>query len=253
MEYSEFPSTKISGSGRFTVPGIGMFKVSGSGKISPEEIATSGSSKIPGGLKVGDVRTSGSSHIEGDIETDTCKFSGSARVEGTLSCNDLSKSGSLSIEKELNIKYGRVSGSTKVHGSGNIERELESSGAISFGEDLNSEGHIKFSGVIRVEGKATSRTFEGRLNRDESFIRGGIEADNIDIQLSRDDWHARGILVTSDIVGNDVVLENVECDNITGGKITIFPGCRVKGKIQYRESVKVDPSVTLENEPEKIE
>ena len=47
MEYSEIPTSKISGSGRLTVPGHGVFKISGSGRISPELIKTSGSSKIP--------------------------------------------------------------------------------------------------------------------------------------------------------------------------------------------------------------
>ncbi len=253
MEYSEIPTTKIAGSGRITIPTYGMFKISGSGRISPEEITTSGSSRIPGGLKIGEFRSSGSTHIEGDITADTVKFSGSARIDGVLTCDELKSLGSTQIEKDLKIKYGKVSGSTKVEGAGSIERELESSGSIRFGGDLVSEEKIMYSGVMRVEGKVKAKSFEARLSHDESLIRGGIEAGYINIQLSHDDWRNRGALYTSDIVGDEIVLENVECDNVKGRKVTILSGCTIKGTVQYSESVKINPSSRLEKEPEKIE
>ncbi len=253
MEYSKIPTTRVAGSGRITVPGYGDFKISGSGRISPEEISTSGSSRIPGGLTIGDLRTSGSTHIDGDITAEVVKFSGSSNVDGNLTCEEIHKSGSLKVEKDLKIKYGKFSGSTRVEGGGTVERELEASGSISFGRDLVSEENILYSGVMRVDGKVEAKSFEARLSRDESIIRDGIKAEYIDIQLSHDDWRNRGTLVTSDIVGDEITLENVECYNITGKKITLLPGCRVKGSVKYSESIKVDPDSRLSNEPEKTE
>ncbi len=253
MEYSEIPTSKISGSGRLTVPGHGTFKISGSGRISPELIKTSGSSKIPGGLKVGEVKVSGSSTIEGDIETEYMTVSGSSSVEGNLTCEELEKSGSIRIDGNLKCRTAQMSGSTKVCGTVVIEKELKNSGSIRLGDDVESEGHIRFSGRFEVQGKLTAKSFEARLGRKESFIQGGIEADYIEIREHRENWRGEGVLITTDIVGDDIILENVECDNVTGNKVTILPGCRIKGKIQYRESVKVDPKTQMESEPEKIE
>jgi cytoskeletal protein CcmA (bactofilin family) len=253
MEYSEIPTSKISGSGRLTVPGHGVFKISGSGRISPEQIKTSGSSKIPGGLKVGEVKVSGSSTIEGDIETEYMTVSGSSSVEGNLTCEDLEKSGSLRVDGNLKCRTAQLSGSTKVGGTGVIEKELKNSGSIRFGDDVECEGHIRFSGGFEVQGKVTAKSFEAKLGRKESFIQGGIEAEYIEVRESRENWRGDGVLITTDVVGEEVILENVECDNVTGNKVTILPGCRVKGKIQYRESVKVDPNTRMESEPERIE
>ncbi len=253
MEYSDIPTSKISGSGRLTVPGHGVFKISGSGRISPELIKTSGSSKIPGGLKVGEVRTSGSSKIEGDIEAEFIKFSGSATVDGSVTCEDIDKSGSLRIMKDLNCDSAQFSGSTNIGGYGRFKNELRNSGSLRVGEDIASEGHVRFSGSIRVDGRVTAKSFEGRLGRKDSHIKEGIEADYIEIEPGMDNWRGEGYLVTSNIVGKDIILENVECDNVTGDKVTILPGCRIRGKIRYRESVKVDPGTKMESEPEKIE
>jgi len=253
MEYSRIPTTRIAGSGRITVPDFGEFKISGSGRISPEEISTSGSSILPGGLTVGTLKTSGSAKIEGDITAENIRFSGSAKVDGNLTCEELRKSGSLLVEKDLKLKYGSLSGSARFMGSGMVERELESSGSIHFGGSLTSEERILYSGVMRVEGKLKAKSFEARLSRDESEIRGGIEAGYINIQLSHDDWRNRGSLITTDITGDEVILENVECNNVTGRKVVILSGCRIRGKVQYRETVQVNPSSRLDNEPEKIE
>ncbi|MBT3285267.1 hypothetical protein HOC87_11600 [Candidatus Bathyarchaeota archaeon] len=253
MEYSEIPTSKISGSGRLTVPGHGIFKISGSGRISPELIKTSGSSKIPGGLKVGEVKTSGSSKIEGDIEAEFIKVSGSATVEGSVTCEDIEKSGSLRIEKDLNCESAQFSGSTSIEGFGRFKKELRNSGSIRFGEDIESEGPVRFSGSIEVDGKITAKSLEGRLGRKDSNVREGIEADYVDIRPGRNNWRDEGYLITSDIVGKEILLENVECNNVTGDKVTIMQGCRVNGHIKYRESVQVAPGTKMDSEPEKIE
>ncbi|MCK5670081.1 hypothetical protein KAI10_01755, partial [Candidatus Bathyarchaeota archaeon] len=77
--------------------------------------------------------------------------------------------------------------------------------------------------------------------------------DYIEIEPGRDNWRGEGYLITTDIIGKEIILENVECDNVTGDKVTILPGCRIMGKIRYRESVKVDPGTKMDSEPEKIE
>ena len=253
MEYSEIPTSKISGSGRLTVPGHGTFKISGSGRISPELIKTSGSSKIPGGLKVGEVKVSGSSTIEGDLEVEYMIVSGSSTIEGNLTCEDLEKSGSMKIRGNLNCKTAQFTGSTNIGGYGRVEKELRNSGSIRFGDDIASDGHVRFSGAFEIKGKVTAKSFEAKLGRKESFIDGGLEAEYIEIRPGRNNWRGEGYLVTTDIIGDDITLENVECVNVTGNKVKVLPGCRIKGKIQYRETIAVDPDTKMDTEPEKIE
>jgi cytoskeletal protein CcmA (bactofilin family) len=253
MEYSEIPTSKISGSGRLTVPGYGMFKISGSGKISPELIKTSGSSKIPGGLKVGEVKVSGSSTVEGDIETEYMVVSGSSKVEGNLTCEDLEKSGSIRIEGNLKCRTAQLSGSSKIGGSGVFEKELRNSGSIKFGDHVESEGHVRFSGSFDIQGKLTAKSFEAKIGRRESFITDGIEAEYIDIREHRENWRGEGVLITKDIVGDEVYLEYVECDNVTGNKVTIGPGVWVKGNVEYKDTVQVHPKTRIETEPVQIE
>ncbi|MBD3173070.1 hypothetical protein GF326_11420 [Candidatus Bathyarchaeota archaeon] len=253
MDYSEIPRTRISGSSRMNIPEYGTIKISGSGSISPEKISTSGNSHIPGGLKIGSLKTSGSTRIEGDITADTIKLRGSAYIEGGVKTEEIIKSGSLIVEKNLETKYGKFSGSTKIRGAGYIERELDASGTTSFGDELVSEDKILYSGVLQVNGRVKAKSFEARLSNDESYIRDWLEANYINIQVSHSDWGNRGRLVARDITGKDITLENVECDNVTGENITILPGCHIRGKVQYSENIKVDPTSKLDNKPLKTE
>ncbi len=253
MEYSELPHARISGSGSITLPGYGTLKVSGSGKIRGDEVSTSGSSTIPGGLKLVHLKTSGSTRIEGDINADTIKFSGSAKIEGSLECEELIKSGSITIDKSLKAIYARLSGSTHVSEGGNIGREIETSGSAEFGDDLVSMDKILYSGVLRVDGAVRAKSFEARLSRDESYIRDGIEADYINIRQSHEDWRNHGTLYTADITGDEILLENVECQNVTGRRVVIRRGCLIKGTVTYTETIQVEPASTLDKEPVKAE
>lgn len=253
MEYNDLPNTRISGSGRVTLPGYGTLKISGSGRVYSDSISTSGSSTIPGGLRLRDLKTSGSTTIEGDITSDYIKFSGSARIEGALECEELIKSGSIKIGKSIKADYARLSGSTHVREGGVIGREIETSGSVDFGGDLISEDRIMYSGVMRVDGRVQAKSFEARLSRNESYIRNGITSDYINIQRSHEDWRNMGILVTTDITGGEVTLENVQCDNVKGKKVTIKKGCYIEGTVEYSDTIQVDPASTLRNEPVKIE
>jgi cytoskeletal protein CcmA (bactofilin family) len=241
LEYSDIPVTRISGSGRVTLRGFGTVKVSGSGRISPERISTSGSSTIPGGLHVGELKTSGSSRVEGDIQ-------------GDAHFNHLSKSGSLGVEGGVYGNNMRVSGSTTIRGDTVIADELRASGSIRVGGDIDSKGSVDLRGVFKVRGWIKARRFEGRLGRKLSVAEEGIEADIVDVEPLPRDWDREGELRTKDIVGvEEVTIENVECDNVRGGKVVIHGGCRVNGKVEYTESIEVSPNSYLAQEPVKID
>jgi len=253
LEYSDIPATRISGSGRVTLQGFGTVKVSGSGSISPERISMSGSSTLPGGLHIGELKTSGSSRVEGEVHADRIEFSGSASIDGDAHFEHLRKSGSLSVEGGVYGNTMRVSGSTTIRGDAEISDELRSSGSIRVEGGIESRGFVELRGGFEVRGRVKARHFEARLGRRLSVAEEGIEADVVDVEPLPRDWDREGELRTKDIVGvEEVTIENVECENIRGGRVVIRGGCRVNGKVEYTESIEVSPNSYLAQEPVKI-
>ena len=253
MEYSDIPATRISGSGRVTLQGFGTVKVSGSGSISPERISMSGSSTLPGGLHIGELKTSGSSRVEGEVHADRIEFSGSASIDGDAHFEHLRKSGSLDVEGGVYGNTMRVSGSTTIRGDAEISDELRSSGSIRVEGGVESKGFVELRGGFEVRGRVKARHFEARLGRRLSVAEEGIEADVVDVEPLPRDWDREGELRTKDIVGvEEVTIENVECENIRGGRVVIRGGCRVNGKVEYTESIEVSPNSYLAQEPVKI-
>ena len=253
MEYSDIPATRISGSGRVTLQGFGTVKVSGSGSISPERISMSGSSTLPGGLHVGELKTSGSSKVEGEIHADRIEFSGSASIEGDAHFDHLRKSGSLDVDGGVYGNTMRVSGSTTIRGDAEIADELRSSGSIRVEGGVESKGAVEIRGAFKVRGSIKAKHFEARLGNKLSVAEEGIEADVVDVEPLPRDWDREGELRTKDIVGiREVSLENVECENVRGGRVVIRGGCRVNGKVEYTESIEVSPNSYLAQEPVKI-
>jgi cytoskeletal protein CcmA (bactofilin family) len=253
LEYSDIPATRISGSGRVTLQGFGTVKVSGSGSISPERISMSGSSTLPGGLHIGELKTSGSSRVEGEVHADRIEFSGSASIDGDAHFEHLRKSGSLDVEGGVYGNTMRGSGSTTIRGDAEISDELRSSGSIRVEGGIESKGFVELRGGFEVRGRVKARHFEARLGRRLSVAEEGIEADVVDVEPLPRDWDREGELRTKDIVGvEEVTIENVECENIRGGRVVIRGGCRVNGKVEYTESIEVSPNSYLAQEPVKI-
>lgn len=259
------PTTTISGSGSFSIPGLGEGRVSGRGSISPEEIKVSGSSQLPGGIRVGSITTSGSSTIRGDLEASRMRFSGSTTIHGALMFDHLEGSGSLRTGGGARGESMHVSGSCNIDGGVELDERLVSAGSFSVKGNLVSKGSVEFDGSLDIEGKIEAESLEVRLSRHRSHVDEGIKADDVDIRKgSRYDRipsflarvvgkrRGEGELVTTDIQGRaEVYLENVKCDNVAGGKVTIGEGCEIRGTVRYTESVEINPNARLENKPQQ--
>jgi cytoskeletal protein CcmA (bactofilin family) len=264
---AEIPTTHISGFGRFSIPGLGEGQISGSGHISPEEIKVSGSSRLPGGLKVGSIITSGTTTIGGDIEADSINFSGSTTIHGSLTFGRLKGSGSLRAEGPAKGGAMHVSGSCKIGGEIVIEDAFVSSGSLEASGDVVAEGSAELDGVFEVDGKLKTRRLEASLSRDRSRVERGIEANYVDIRkggryervprfaarlFGLDD--REGNLYTTVIIGgSEVHLENVICDEVSGAKVMIGEGCDIRGTVRYAEAIEVHPEARVRNPPEKAD
>jgi cytoskeletal protein CcmA (bactofilin family) len=250
MRGGVIPTTKLAGSGRVQIPGVGEIKVAGSGYISQEEIKISGSGRLPGSLRVGRLKASGSLRVEGDIEAEDMKISGSALIEGSVKAERLEASGSIEVGGGAQGGEIRLSGTSRINGEVHLENSLTSHGSLRVGGDVKAEERIELKGAFRIEGKVSTKVFEAELRRSESHIRDGIKAQEINIYRALE---GGGPLKTRGITGDRIRLEKVTCKDITGGDLYVGEGCEVTGKVRYWRSLKVHPDARLRHPPEKID
>ena len=258
------PATSVRGSGKVNHPGIGDIRISGSGHVSSDEIRVSGSGRLPGGIKVGRVKSSGSVSVGGDIEASEMRFSGSASIMGSVRATSLSASGSFRAEGGATGRSMQVSGSCKIGNEIRLEDSLIVHGSLSVEGDVNALKHVELDGSFDIDGKLTTSMFTAELSHSRSYVRRGIQADHIDVRKGRAEGFPfslsifggrfrEGELITTDILGSEeVYLENVRCDNVTGKDVTVGEGCEVKGKIRYSSTIEVHPSARVRSPPEKI-
>jgi cytoskeletal protein CcmA (bactofilin family) len=259
------PTTRVSGSGRVKITGIGEMRISGSGYVSPEEIRISGSGYIPGGIKVKRIACSGSVSVGGNVEADEMRFAGSASVAGNVHSNDLSASGSFRADGHATGRSLRFSGSCKIGDKIKLEDSLIVHGSLTVYGDVSAEKFVELTGCFDVDGQLSTSTFKAELRRSRSHIKNGIQADYVDIR-KRDKArglvlfgfpifakrYREGTLSTTDIVGREeVYLENVICNNVVGKNVTIGEGCEIRGKVLYSGIIQVHPEAKLANPPEK--
>lgn len=138
-----------------------------------------------------------------------------------------------------------------------IESDVTVKNGIHCRGVLNVRGNVSatsvdFAGSLRIQGALKTESFEGRLGENTSRIENGITSERIRIEIGDIGWHrSSGELVTSNITGGDIYLENVVCGNITGKRVTLGPGCRIKGEVTYTESVEVHPETSLFHPPKR--
>lgn len=266
LEDVQIPVFNISGAGRFSIPKLGEGNIAGSGRISPEEVVVNGAGYLPGGIKVNSVKTSGSVTFRGDLKAERMRLMGSTNVHGGVYFNEITTSGSIKVE-------GNAIGDTmKVNGSGSfgenieLERSLVIDGSMTVKGDIKANELVELDGSMDVDGKLTTGAFNAELCLYRSHIEGGIEAESVDIRKGyRREWtpcfilrliagkNGEGDLRTTDITAkNSVYLENVTCENVTGGDVTLGEGCEIRGRVRYTGSVDVHADALVHNPPEKI-
>jgi cytoskeletal protein CcmA (bactofilin family) len=258
------PSTRVSGSGKVHIEGIGDIRISGSGLVSSDEIKISGSGSLPGGLKVRRVSCAGSVSIEGDVEAEEMSFSGSSSIAGNAYVKSLAASGSLSVGGEVKGSLLKAAGSCKVGKGVNLEDALQAHGSFKVLGNLEAKNSVELHGAFTVDGKVVTDKFEAELSRHKSHVRDSIEAVSVNVKSKGVEglvifgipiigkiFH-EGKLYTTNIVAKETVyLENVCCENVYGRDVTIGKGCVIKGRVKYSGSISVHPEAKVTNPPEK--
>ncbi|HUS77757.1 MAG TPA: hypothetical protein VM050_03740 [Patescibacteria group bacterium] len=257
------PDTRISGMGTFSIPGLGNGRIAGTGQLSPELVRVSGTGTLPGGISVNRVIGSGSVTFKGDLEGGTIDLSGTARINGKVGFDSLKASGTLTVGGDAKGGSMRVSGTSRIEGGVDLTGNLISNGLLHSNGDVTVGGYTDFEGSIEIGGKLVAGTVEGSLRRERSHVDGGIEADFVDIRkggrrgvniILRLLWREErdGDLHTKSLTGRkSVYIENVYCESVSGGDVTIGEGCRV-GRVRYTGKVTVHPEAEVESPPEKV-
>ena len=259
----KIPTTKVSGSGKVHIEGIGDAHISGSGFISPEEIRISGSGRLPGGLNVGRITCSGSVSIGGDVEAEEMKISGSGSILGNVKTKAFSAAGSVSIDGWVRGSVMKVAGSCSIGGAAELTDTLRAHGSLKVFGDVTAKNLVELHGSFYIDGKVVTENFDAELRRSNSHVKNGIEAVNVSVKKKEVEGlvifgfpilgriFRSGKLYTTSIKGEEVHLENVLCYDVYGKNVTIGEGCVIKGKVKYSEFISVNSEAKLANPPEK--
>jgi len=240
-------------------------KISGSGKVSSEEVSISGSGRILGDIETKMFKVSGSAASEGKVKAEIIRVSGSASFYDDVEAIEVYVSGSASFRENVKCKFLKISGSCKIHRDLIAKDYLRLSGSLSVGGNIISHGTLELRGGFKVNGNMDANRIYVDI-RDRCEVNGDIRAENIEIIGGGEE---RGIILFGiTIVGfkrkrnkfyttniyakNTVRLENVICNNVEGSIVEIGRGCEIKGKIKYKNEVKIHPEAKISSTPEKI-
>ncbi len=233
----------------------------------------SGAGTIGGGTYTR-ISISGAGKVTGDVTAEELRISGAGKVLGRAEATQITASGSAVFASDVTAEEMRVSGSARVDGRAKV-KELKCSGTFKAGGSLSSE-YIKTTGDLRVGGDVEAEIFkatggfriDGLLSADrvEIHIGGRCQAKEIGgerIQVTRGGWKEKGILldgliklftgggvaelVTTQIEGDEITLEDTTAEVVRGTRIEIGPGCRI-GRVEYSESLHVDPDAVVKEE-----
>ncbi|RLE53401.1 MAG: hypothetical protein DRJ26_03405 [Candidatus Methanomethylicota archaeon] len=241
-------------------------KISGSGRVSDEEVSISGSGMIIGDFETKVFKVSGSATVDGKVIADYIKVSGSASFNDDVEANEIIISGSSSFKGKVTCKLMKISGSCKLLSDLDVVDSLKLSGSIKVDGNLHSKGLVDLKGAFTIEGEIIARKFYADV-KGKSEVKGGIKAEDVEIYGG---VHETGIvlfgitiiglkrkgakLYTSNIYAkNRIHIEGVVCDNVEGSIVEIGRGCEIKGKVRYKDRVEVHSEAKLANPPEKVE
>ena len=231
-------------------------KISGNGSIPGgsynEEITISGNGKITGNVSCTDLKISGSGNASGDL---TCSghfsISGSGHVKGALTAQSASINGSGHIDGSVNVK-GNLSANGSTH-AGRIQ-----CGVLTAAGDLNAQGDISaesavINGAVKCSGlfnagslnvKMSGKCFADSIGGSEISIHDRKDAVKLISRLFR--LSGNVFTVKNSIEGDEIDLENVEADTVTGRNVTIGPNCKIR-RVIYSENLTVSDKATVES------
>ncbi len=236
-------------------------KLAGSGSISGgiyRNVHVSGSGSLNGDIDCHDLHCSGSAHAYGSIHSAThIHCSGSFTCDGNVEAAEhIHISGSAKTKGSLRSPSIHVSGSLKSHNSIYGE-EIKISGSLSAKENVEGE-KIKINGGCRIDGNLNGENIELNLGNvamhissiggAQIFVKSADQCTKLLMKLLN--RGCSGLLISNLIEGDTIELANTECKIVRGKNVTIL-GCSKIDRVEYSESLTVEPCAIV-TESEKI-
>ena len=218
------------------------------------DVKVSGASKITSDITCEDMSISGAITVDGNVKAVSCRVSGACKINGNVKSDEIRISGGSSIKGNLEGKEITLSGGIKVGGS--IKANLlKLAGEINVGGDMECE-EFRLTGGIRSQGTVNCEKCELNLSewseldelvgtsiivREDTGQIGGL--------LKAILGKGKGSLKVNLVEGDEIHLENTDCDMVRGDTVTIGPGCRIR-TVEYSTKLEILPDARVE---EKIE
>ena len=212
----------------------------------------SGAGGIPGG-EYEKVRVSGAAKLAGDVRCSSFSSSGSLGGSGSIVCSGaLHTSGAASIDGCVSAAELKASGAFKCRGLYGSKHQI--AGSVRVDGDMEADS-LRIAGAVNCSGLISADELEIQIGG--SCHAQSIGGSSIRILPGNgigNGFHLFGIkkavsqsmYVAESIEGDEIYLENVSCPVVTGGRVTIGPGCSI-GSVQYSESVEISPDSRVDD------
>lgn len=239
-------------------------RIAGAGTIGSgeyDEISISGTGKIVGDVRCQNLSVAGAASVEGKIEcVETISCAGSANFKDEVKTKSIDVSGSVKFEKDC-IATEEISsaGSIKCMASSKA-KIIQLSGYSYVEKDLEAE-EICIKGDSQIYGLVNGEKV--KIEFDNSLEINEIGGNNIIVlQKEKGINKVKNLPIFKNICkasigkintieGENVAVEFVEANKITGKSVAIGKNCKIK-LVQYTDEVEIHPSSTVE-QCEKVE
>lgn len=234
---------KISGSGMITSGEYENIGISGSAKgeglISCKNFSCSGAAKLNGELRCeGKVNVSGSFHAEKSISAGEISVSGSVKTGGDCKAKEkLSVSGSCVFEGDIKCNvlkaYGGISAKNIEAENADIQGKINADGLIN-AEEIK----IKFESSSSAESIGGGRIVIFPRTHSKPMTRLPL------ISKIMGKAGANCFTVKDSIEGDEIALENVTAEKVSGRVVAIGAGCKISS-VKYTETIEISPDAEV--------
>lgn len=251
-------------------PKRGNLSIAGAGKATGglyERVTISGTGRIDGDVEADFVEISGAGKIVGKVKANRVSLAGMCKIVGAVTAQKFDAAGAWKVSGDVQSERFQASGAGKVEGSVHAQ-EFSNAGATKITKNLRAQ-RAKFSGVLTAGGDVEASELRGR----GAFrIDGLLAADQLELELSERSWareiggeritvRKRGsfwgwlarwwgcqIELSVDVVeADEIYLEATTAQIARGKRVIIGPECHID-RVEYSESLQIDPQSVVKEQ-----
>lgn len=183
------------------------------------------------------LKVNGMMKSPGDLNCDAVKVDGMLKIDGSLKTEDLNGDGMVTIKGDAHVGSIDMDGMIKLKGA--LEAKKVIIDGMIKAQSINSD-EIEISGKVEAD-DINCDVFSLDLNGGKSAIA-NIEGSSVKVTNHR--VIRKSYLRVNTITADDIDIEYVECDTISGDHVKIGKGCKVE-HVTYLSSLEIDPKASV--------